>query len=143
VELYVTPTSINSRKVQVDRATEREARDPVVSYMEKPLEFIRQNFRMEPLPPALARDPALLKGRVDSLLASEPRNRLAVLAEIRAYQARGLLDVSSFKAACQKLLHDNAAEKLAGETPLEVKLQSVQRWLPKLRLGPTPAIRED
>jgi len=146
IELYSTPSPINSRKVQIDRANEKEERDPVAAYLEKPLEFIGQQLRLDSFPQSFSSQPALIRSRVDTLLASEPRDRLATLAELRAYQVRGWLDPATFKSACQKLLDDDAADKLAGDVSLEERLKAMNRWLPKMRVGPAvaaPAANED
>lgn len=117
----------NNIKVYTDRQDLRDkSKDPVELIIDDLLVgFADEHFKAQVLPD-LKPDQAL--HRVSSLVASAYENPLPVLAEIRYYHTHKLITDDELKGAYQKLIGDEAGEKLAtGST--EEKKQAIAKWL--------------
>ncbi|MBL7040417.1 MAG: hypothetical protein ISR77_17400 [Pirellulaceae bacterium] len=119
---------VNNLAVQNARANENSrGGDPVDKELEKLFQEIDTNWRLGAIPTSLQPEHAL--GRVGELLKETHQNPLSVLAEIRMYQTRGLLQDSHLLLAYQRMTNDHSGTALATGTEEERK-QVIEPWLP-------------
>ena len=119
---------VNNLAVQNARANENSrGGDPVEKELEKLFREIDTNWRLGAIPTSLQPEHAL--GRVGELLKETHQNPLPVLAEIRMYQTRGLLENSHLLLAYQRMTNDHSGTALATGTEEERK-QVIEPWLP-------------
>jgi hypothetical protein len=125
---FETKQRLNNIAVQVARADEKSrGGDPVDEAMEKLFEHIDSNWKIARMP-ALQKEHVL--NRISGLLAQTHENPLPVLAEIRMYHTRGLLQDEHFLLAYQrKLNNDQLGTTLATGTEEERK-QVIAEWMP-------------
>ena len=126
-EAYKTKL-LNNIAVQLERA--QGDTDSVTKEFEGLFKYIDANWLVGELPAALQAEHVL--NRLRGLLAESPDNPLPVLAEIRMYHARGLLEEKNLAIAYNRLLGDQLGKVLAAGTE-EEKKKAVEKWLPKER----------
>lgn len=119
---------LNNLAVQAERAKDTPSRggDSVDKEIEKLFKEIDTNWRLASLP-ALQPDHVLV--RIGDLLKESHQNPLPVLAEIRMYHTRGLLQDNHLLLAYQRKTNDQSGTMLATGTEEERK-QVIQPWLP-------------
>jgi len=119
---------VNNLAVQSARANENiRGGDPVDKELEKLFREIDTNWRLGAIPTSLQPEHAL--GRVGELLKESHQNPLSVLAEIRMYNTRGLLQDAHLLLAYQRKTSDHSGTALATGTEEERK-QVIEPWLP-------------
>jgi hypothetical protein len=125
---------LNNLAVQNERANEnRRGEDSVDKELQKLFQEIDTHWRLGVLPTSLQSEHVL--GRVGDLLKETHQNPLPVLAEIRMYHTRGLLEDNHLLLAYQRKTNDHSGNMLATGTEEERK-QVVEPWLPA-RTGPS------
>jgi len=111
--------------VQAKRASGRGS-DPVDELMEKLFKEIDQKWRLAALP---ALQPEQVLGRIAALLEQSHQNPLPVLAEIRMYHTRRLLQDDHLLIAYQRKTNEQTGSVLATGTE-ENRKQAIKPWLP-------------
>jgi len=126
-DTYRMKKTLKNIAVQVDRANENRRGDDLVDEaMEKLFEHLDSDWRLARMP-ELQQEHAL--GRIGALLKETHENPLAVLAEIRMYHTRGLIQDNHLLLAYQrKLQNDQFGTELATGTEEERK-QVIAEWL--------------
>jgi hypothetical protein len=117
---------MNNIQVQVARAN--GDKDVVEKEMEELFEYIDSTWLMKDLPTNLTEQGVL--DRLRPLIMEPPANPMPILAEIRMYKTRGLLNDGNFGIACKGLVGEQVATALISGTD-EAKKQAVAPWLPK------------
>jgi hypothetical protein len=135
IEVYCVKTgkkvgatrTINNVKVQ--RAREADDDDGVAEELNDLFARVEQDWRMAELP---RMKPEHAQGRIDTLASQQHRNPIPVLAEIRMYHTRKLLDDAGLTQAYQKILGPQQGTALAMGSE-DARRQIVSRWLPRQR----------
>jgi hypothetical protein len=128
-EILVRGKSLNNVKVQTSRADDNKE-DPVEDWVENVANMLdseTKGLKMADLPAGLTTDPVLR--RIDTLIASNPRNPLPVLAEIAFYHSLGLVDDQTRQQKFQQVIGELPGEQLAIGTPQE-RQEILKKWLP-------------
>jgi hypothetical protein len=124
VELHRTRRPLKNVEIQVQRASGEE--DGVDKTLIELFQKIDHTWKVGPLP-ELA--PERVLDRIRGLLSEKtPEKLLPVLAEIRMYHTRGMLQDDHLLIACKHLLGDEIGTQLASGSE-EEKKQIVQSWL--------------
>lgn len=119
--------TLNNIEIQIQRANPRGGKDPVDKQVEGLFEAVDADWRLSPMPVGL--QPAHVLKRVGALIAESYENPLPVLAEIRMYQTRGLLQEDHLLSAYQRLIGDAEGAQLAKGSEKE-KQKAIEKWLP-------------
>ena len=107
------------RLVDFERTTEEEY---VADQLQNLLDIIDEKLAVSDMPPLT---PEVAKRRVGALIGNPGTPPLRTLAEIRMYQARGLLDEADVESAFEIIAGDDGLVLLHG--PLEQRLAVVRR----------------
>lgn len=123
----VTTREINNQKVADDRAKSRET-DVVETEMERLFETFDKHFRMKELPAAIT--PERVLTRVQNLAKQLPDNpaALGLLAEMRFYQAKGLVSQVDIVMALQEALGEETVGKLLAAQTDQDKIDLFSTW---------------
>jgi hypothetical protein len=116
----------NNLQVQFAREANRGGKDPVDDSIETLFQLADKNFAVAEMPQLL---PEHATARVTSLVASEYRNPLPVLTEIRYYNRGKLLGDAETSQAYQRLIGQEKGTALAGGSP-DQKLAAIDGYLP-------------
>ena len=126
---FETKKPLNNIQVQITRSqANRQGADPVDQAMEKLFEHVDATWRLGPLP---SLQPEHVLSRIGMLLNETHENPLALLAEVRMYHTRGLLQDNHFLLACQRLVHNEQLGTTLATGTEEEKKQVLDPWLPK------------
>jgi hypothetical protein len=117
--------TLNNVRVQVLRQSGDD--DGVEAEMKKLFQYIDSTWRLTDLPPNLTEEGVL--ARLRPLITEPQENPLPILAEVRMYKTRGLLNDQNFAIACKGLIGEQAATTLASGTE-EEKKQAIAKWIP-------------
>ncbi len=113
VELVKTK-SLNNIALQKSR-DEKEDEDPLVTTLDTLFKDLdtegEKGLKLRDFPEGIR--PEHVKDRVLAILADEKAERLPVLAEIKFYHSRGLIDDSTLTKSFQKVLGETDGAKLA------------------------------
>lgn len=109
------------------------AEDPLSQMLDGVERFVRTDLQLEDLPEL---KPEHVAGRVAELVESTPANPLPVLAELRFYRARGLIEEPTWRTACRALVGDEAGKQLGAANPSQEqeqqRVRALARWLPQV-----------
>jgi hypothetical protein len=126
---------LNNVKIQLRRSDPRYAdEDPVNDALDDLFEDLIDKESesclvvADEMPEGLL--PEHVKGRVNSLVGGEQLNRLPMLAEIKMWHERGLLDDEAFTQAFQTVLGEMEGAKLAEGKPSE-RRSVVEQLIPE------------
>lgn len=115
---------------------DRTAKDPVEKEFETLFSFVDESLKLGPIPSSLNDENA--KARIETLAASQPDNPLSVLAEMRLYQAKGLVGDATLYAGYKVLIGAEPAKKLITGTPSE-RVGAISKYLPRVEKRPPGA----
>jgi hypothetical protein len=115
---------INNIQVQVAR--DNNDKDVAAEEMEELFKYIDSTWLMTDLP-NLSEEQIL--DRLRPIITERQENPLPILAEIRMYRTRGLLQEQNYAIACKSLVGDQLALTLATGTE-EEKKAALAPWLP-------------
>ncbi|QDU97079.1 hypothetical protein [Lignipirellula cremea] len=101
---------MNNISIDADRQ-DNPADDPVEIALDPIFRLIDKEYQSAPMP---ALTPAVVAGRVGMLFNDHHKHILPVLAEVRWYNAQGLLDDEKLKISYERLLDPQRAEILVG-----------------------------
>lgn len=126
-ELYATP-QLNNVKTKWARQNRTE-KDPIEKEFDDLFAFVDEQLKLGPLPSGLNEENA--KARIEALAASEPTNPLAAMAEMRLYQASGLVGDATLYAGYKVLIGDGPAKKLIiGKA--DQRVGAISKYLPQV-----------
>jgi hypothetical protein len=121
-------TTAKLNNVEVQRARQGGDDGGVIAEIEELFEAVDQRCLIRPMPKLL---PKHAEDRVDSLtIDKQYRNPIPVLAEIRMYHTRGLLDAQQLQEAYGRILGNQQAAALALGSE-EARRDTIVPWLPR------------
>jgi hypothetical protein len=123
----ITTREINNQKVADDRAKSRDT-DVVETEMDRFFETFDKHYKMKELPAAIT--PERVVTRVRNLAKQLPDNpqALALLTEMRFYQAKGLISQVDIVMALQEALGEEQVGKLLAAETDEEKIDAFPAW---------------
>ena len=127
-ELWDSKT-LNNIQIQIERADPKGGQDPVDKEIEALFKVVDTNWHLGPLPAGLKAEHVL--NRLRGLIEESHENPLPVLAEIRMYQTRGLLQEEHLLKAYQKVLGGEAEGTQLAKGSEEEKKKALEKWLPR------------
>jgi hypothetical protein len=123
---FVRTKSLNNQKVQHARKEEKD--DGVDKAIEKVTKWVDENAVMIPLPEALNK--SIVRKRVGGLVTAKHDDPLPILAEIKFWNRRDLLDDDIMLKAFGMLVGEEVANTLINGTA-EEREAALEKWLPK------------
>jgi hypothetical protein len=119
---WVSPQSLSSARLaaQPDAAT-----DLVNSFVSELMNQIDAKYKLQAMPAVMAEQ---VKDRVDRLTKAKSADVLTALAELRYYQAKGLLSADAATSAYRTWLNADSA-KLLATGGSRMRRAAVQQWL--------------
>jgi hypothetical protein len=119
--------AINNIQVQIERMNPGGA-DTVAKELEGLFKYVDATWRIGDLPAELQAEHVL--NRLRTLITATYDNPLPVLAEIRMYRTRGLLEEKNLAIAYKRLLGDQSGGSLATGSE-DDKKRAIEKWLPR------------